>query len=269
MSIVRRSWLTEIKPAIGMLHLPALPGSPGCQDSLQHVLTHTLRDAETLIEGGMDGLILENFGDTPFYPDHVPPVTVAAMTRVAVAIRDRFHVPLGINVLRNDALSALAVAIASGANFIRVNVLCGARVTDQGIIQGNAHMLLRERYHLGAEDIQIWADVQVKHSGPIAPRSLIDEVNDTIQRGQADAVIVSGSATSSATAAEDVSQAKQVAGPTPVLVGSGVNFDNLSDYLAIADGVIVGSSLQESGRPGNPVDPERVKRFVDVLRRRV
>src|SRR5690606_13240725 len=114
------------------------------------------------------GLMLENFGDTPFYPRRVAAHTVAAMTAIAVEVRRQVDLPLGINVLRNDGLSALGIAAASGADFIRVNVLSGARVTDQGIVQGIAHDLLRERRWLGAESVKILADVNVKHSAPLA-----------------------------------------------------------------------------------------------------
>jgi uncharacterized protein len=156
MSIVRTGWMTELKPAIGMVHLRPLPGSPACEDALADIVSAALRDAEAIVEEGMDGLLLENFGDAPFFPDQVPPITVAAMTVVATELRRRFDVPIGINVLRNDARGALAVAWAAGASFIRVNVLCGARVTDQGIIQGQAHLVIRDRRHLAADAIQVW-----------------------------------------------------------------------------------------------------------------
>ncbi|MCA9147869.1 MAG: BtpA/SgcQ family protein [Planctomycetales bacterium] len=259
-------WIAEVKPAIGMVHLPALPGSPSCVETLAQSITRALRDAEALIDGGMDGLMIENFGDTPFFPSQVPPVTIAAMTATAAEIRRRFSVPLGINVLRNDAHAALAVALASGANFIRVNVLCGARVTDQGIVQGPAHTLLRERRALAADDVQIWADVQVKHSSPISPRPLAEEVVDTIERGQADAVIVSGSATGRAVDPEHLSAVKQSAGDTPVVVGSGISVESLPRCVSLADGFIVGTSLKHGGQANAPVDVQRVKDFVNALR---
>ncbi len=217
----------------------------------------------------MDGLLIENFGDSPFFPGQVPPLTIAALTAVSVEVRRRFDdVPLGINILRNDGRGALAVAIACGANFIRVNILSGVRVTDQGIIQGKAHLLVRERVRAGADEIQIWADVQVKHSGPLAPRPLQDEVQDTIQRGHADAVIVSGSSTARQASLADLSEVKQAAGPTPVLVGSGVTDANLAEWLSLADGFIVGSSLKEGGIANHPVDRQAVRRFVERLRHR-
>src|SRR5947209_4747086 len=134
---------TVAKPIIGMLHLPPLPGTPRYALPIAQILEHVLRDADALSTGGVHGLMLENFGDVPFFPGRVGSETIAAMTAIAVEVRKRFALPLGINVLRNDGCSALAIAAAVGASFIRVNVLCAARVTDQGIIQGIAHHLLR------------------------------------------------------------------------------------------------------------------------------
>jgi membrane complex biogenesis BtpA family protein len=266
MSIVRTGWMSDNRPAIGMVHLQPLPGSPACEEPLPTIITAALHDAETLVEGGMDGLLIENFGDAPFYPDRVPPVTIASMTAVAVEIRRRFDVPLGINVLRNDGRSALAISLACGANFIRVNILCGARVTDQGVIEGHAHRLLRERQRLGVEAIHVWADVQVKHSGPLAPRPLREEVEEVIQRGFADAVIITGPRTSQPASVHDLSEAKEGADGVPVLVGSGVAAENLGEWTSLADGFIVGSSLKRDGQPRGPVDLEAVKRFVAALR---
>jgi membrane complex biogenesis BtpA family protein len=254
------------RPAIGMVHLRPLPGSPSCEERLPSITAAALHDAEAIVDGGMDGLLIENFGDAPFFPDHVPAITVASMATVATEIRRRFDVPMGINVLRNDGRSALAIALACGANFIRVNVLCGARVTDQGVLQGQAHQLMRDRQQLAAEEIQVWADVHVKHSGPLAPRPLQDEVEEVIERGQADAVIITGRRTSLAASASELSEAKQVAEETPVLVGSGVTAENLAEWTSLADGFIVGSSLKRNGDVREMVDVVAVKRFVAALR---
>jgi len=170
-------------------------------------------------------------------------------------------VPLGINMLRNDGQSALAVAHAVGANFIRVNVLCGARVTDQGVIQGIAHDLLRERAHLGAHDIKIMADVDVKHSAPLAVRPIIDEVDDTIERGLADAVIVSGAGTGKPTDPQHVRVVKGAAGDVPVFIGSGVSAATVEQFDA-ADGFIVGTAFKRNGDVAEPVDIDRVRAFV-------
>src|SRR2546426_191322 len=174
------AWAKINKPVIGMLHLAALPGSPLYGESIEPIRSAMLRDAELLVEGGVQGLMMENFGDTPFFPGRVPAFVVAHMTALAAEVKRRFpDTPLGINVLRNDGLSALAITHAVGAEYIRVNVLCGARLADQGILHGIAHDLLRLRSELGAREIKILADVDVKHSAPLAARPLKDEVDDT------------------------------------------------------------------------------------------
>lgn len=260
------AWSSIPKPLIGMLHLLPLPGSPRFAGEMAAVMESLLRDAEALVEGGVHGLILENFGDAPFYPQRVPPEVVAHLTRLAIEVRERFDVPLGVNVLRNDGRSALAIAQAAGADFIRVNVLCGARVTDQGIIPGIAHELLRDRALLGAGRVRVFADVNVKHSAPLGPpRPIEQEATETIQRGGADAVIVSGSGTGQATDMEEVRRAKAAAGDTPVFVGSGVTTETIVNYVPHADGFIVGTALKRDGVVTRPVDPARVKTLLEQL----
>lgn len=251
---------------IGMLHLAPLPGAPRYGDNMNWVRERLLRDAEALAEGGVDAFIMENFGDMPFYPDRVPAHIVAHMTALAMSVRKGFDQPLGINCLRNDGLSAMAIAHATGCDFIRVNVLTGARVTDQGVIEGNAHLLLRERDRLQARSIRIIADVDVKHSVPLgAKRSLGSEVRETLQRGLADAVIVSGEGTGQEADIDQLKEAKQSAADAPVLVGSGVRIETAQAYAQIADGLIVGTALKHEGIPANPVEKDRVKAFMDQL----
>jgi uncharacterized protein len=253
------------RPVIGMLHLPALPGSPLANLGLDEIREWMLGDAGALAEGGVDGLMLENFGDTPFYPGRVPAHTVAAMAVLAREVKARFPLPLGINLLRNDGPGALAVASASGAEFIRVNVFTGARLTDQGIIQGEAHEVLRLRRLLGSP-VRIFADVAVKHSAPLAPRALEDEVEDTVRRALADAIIVSGAGTGKSTDPEDLRRAKAAAGDTPVLVGSGAASGQAAGLLRHADGLIVGTAFKRDGVTTNPVDAERVRAFMEAVR---
>ena len=187
------------KPIIGMVHLLPLPGSPRFTGSLADVLQRALSDADALAAGGVHGLMVENFGESPFFPQRVPAHVVSSLTFSAAEIRRRVPLPLGINVLRNDGRGALAVALAAGAQFIRVNILCGARVTDQGLIEGIAHDLQRDRVTLGASSIRVLADVDVKHSSPLGERrALKDEIDDTIHRGMADGIVVSGAGTGKA-----------------------------------------------------------------------
>jgi membrane complex biogenesis BtpA family protein len=254
-------------PVVGMVHLPPLPGAPEYDPDggREAVLGRARADARALVDGGVDALIVENYGDAPFYAADVPDHVVAEMTRAATAVTAAVDCPVGINVLRNDATAAVSVAAAVGAAFVRVNVHTGARVTDQGVIEGRAAETLRLRDRLDA-DVAVLADVAVKHSAPLGERDLGAAVADTIDRGRADGLVVSGPATGSVTDADDlrtVVAARDDTDPeVPVFVGSGVTADSVADLLSVADGAIVGTALKEGGATTNPVDPERVRSVV-------
>ena len=210
--------------------------------------------------------MMENFGDAPFFPASVPAHVVAHMTTIAADIRRAVpQLPLGINVLRNDGLSALAIGHAVGAAYIRVNVLCGVRVADQGLLHGSAHDLLRLRADLHAQSIKIFADVDVKHSAPLAERAIEDEVDDTLHRGLADALIVSGAGTGKATDPEKVKRVKAAAKTSPVFLGSGVTPQTLPALLPHADGFIVGTYFKKNGVASNAVDPRRVRELMNEI----
>jgi len=261
-------WPSVVKPVIGMLHAPPLPGAPRCRSALDELITHVMADAEALVAGGVDGLVLENFGDTPFFGSRVPPWTVSHLACIAREVRRSFDIPVGINVLRNDALAALGVALAAGARFIRVNVLCGVRATDQGIIEGQAAELLRARAALGAEHIRIFADVNVKHSAPLGPpRPVQAEVSDLIERGGAEAVIVSGSGTGADVDIDELRAVREAAGEVPVLIGSGTRPETVAALGKVADGFIVGTALKRDGVSAAPVDPRRVSALMDAVRK--
>ena len=254
------------KPVIGMLHVPALPGSPQNTLGLKAIMDWVLTDAEALAGGGIDGLMIENFGDVPFYPRRVQPHTVAFMTALGGEVKRRFDLPLGINILRNDARSAVAIAAALAAGFIRVNIHTGTRLTDQGLIQGKAHETLRYRQVLGC-DVKIFADVDVKHSAPLAARDLSNDVEEMVARGCADAIIVTGSATGRQTALEDLKTAKAAAGGAPVIAGSGVDLMNMAAILEAADGLIVGTAFKRHNITTNPVESQRVRPFMEAVRK--
>ncbi|EYF05538.1 BtpA/SgcQ family protein [Chondromyces apiculatus] len=251
---------------IGVIHLPPLPGSPRFGGSLQAILDQTAADARALEAAGFEGIILENFGDAPFFPERVPPVTVAAMTAAAMTARAAAPtVALGVNVLRNDAEAALAVAVACGASMIRVNVHVGARITDQGMVQGRAHETLRLRRELQASAVRLLCDVDVKHSAPLTPRPLGEEAEETAGRGLADAILVTGTGTGRAAAREHL-ETVHAAVHVPVLIASGVTETSLPSFRG-AHGVIVGSCLRASGRAGDPVDAVTAARFVEAFRK--
>ncbi|WP_255150411.1 BtpA/SgcQ family protein [Halorarius halobius] len=247
----------------GMVHLPPLPGAPEYGGDRAAIRERARADARALEAGGADAVVVENFGDAPFYPESVPKHVVADMTALVGAVTDAVDVPVGVNVLRNDAEAALSVAAAAGAAFVRVNVHVGARVTDQGIVEGRAHETLRLRERLDA-DVSILADVAVKHSAPLADRPVEDQARETLERGRADALVVSGPGTGEATDRSVLDRAAPVCATAdaPLYVGSGVTADTVADYLAVADGVIVGTALKRGDDPANPVDEGRVRELV-------
>jgi len=245
---------------VGVIHLPPLPGSVlgGDASNFPALLDHALRDAGAWAEGGADALIIENFGDIPFRKDRVEQHTVAAMALAVSALKAETGLPIGVNVLRNDVLSAIAIAAIAGGSFVRANVYAGASVTDQGIIEGNAveAQLLIKR--LGAP-VTVWADVEVKHAAPLAPRPLAEMAEDVVLRGLAGAVILTGSGTGKPTNLEDIATAKRAVPSTPVYVGSGANVDTIPAIFAHADGAVIGTAAKIDGDVRNPVDLERVK----------
>lgn len=262
----RNDFQALVRPGcIGMIHLDPLPGAPGYCGRMVGVLDRACEDLGALVAGGLAAVMVENFNDIPFYPDAVPPVTVAALSVVAAELRrEAPTVRLGINVLRNDAEAALAVAAAVGADFIRINVHTGAMVTDQGPLVGQAHRTLRRRRELGVDHVGVLADVRVKHAAPLAARDLADEARDLRLRGLADALIVSGAATGAAADPADLAAVRAAVPDCPLLLGSGVTLDNLDDYSELTDAVIVGTSLKTDGR----IDPARVRAMVAALGRR-
>ncbi|MEM9947241.1 MAG: BtpA/SgcQ family protein [Cyanobacteria bacterium P01_D01_bin.36] len=260
--------LTQIfktaNPAIGVIHLLPLPTSPRWQGDLNAVIARAEQEATALAAGGIHGIVVENFFDAPFPKSQVDPVVVSAMTVVVQRLSQLVPLPIGINVLRNDARSAIAIATCTGAKFVRVNVLTGIMATDQGLIEGQAHELLRYRRELGSE-VKIFADVLVKHAQPLGESDMKTAVQETIQRGLADGVILSGTMTGRPPSLEDLQCAQAVAGDTPVLIGSGADWDNIPRLIRAADGVIVSSSLKRKGDIQQPIDPIRARQFVTAM----
>lgn len=247
------------RPLIGMVHLSALPGSARYNGQrMAAIVAQAVADAEALYAGGANAIMIENFYDAPFAKEHVPPHTVAALTRCVLAVRAAVPVPLGVNVLRNDAISALAIAHVCEAQFVRINVFVGAAVTDQGIIEGAARTALLYRKELGAE-VAIWADVFVKHAAVLGDWTLEEAAKDAVHRGMADALIVSGIATGSPTDVSDVKRVRDATPDCPLLVGSGFTAETAAGLLTYADGAIVGASLKRDGVLSHPVDSDRVR----------
>ncbi|WP_435335659.1 BtpA/SgcQ family protein [Haloarchaeobius sp. TZWWS8] len=257
-------------PVVGMVHLPPLPGAPRFDGDREELRESMLADARALDSGGVDAIMVENFGDAPFYPDSVPTHTVADMTALCSDLVDAVNLPVGVNVLRNDAEAALSIAAAVDADFIRVNVHTGATVTDQGLLQGKAHETMRLRDRLDA-DVAVLADVAVKHATPLGDRPMREELADACERGLVDGVIVSGSGTGDPTSHDVLETARALLDdrfPTiPLFVGSGVTRQSVAQTLELADGVVVGTALKVDGEVTNAVDEGRVAELVETARR--
>ena len=257
------------QPLVGMVHLPALPGAPGYAGDRRAVRGEAISDAVALLDSGFDALLIENFGDAPFYPEAVPKHTVAEMTALARELSIGIDCPFGVNVLRNDAEAALSVAAAAGGSFVRVNVHTGVRASDQGWLAGRAHETMRLRDRIDA-DVAVLADIAVKHSAAPVERETAQLVRETIDRGLADGLIVSGPETgepADSDQLERVVAARDETDPeVPVLVGSGVTADNAAALLDLADGAIVGTATKAAGETTNPVDPERAGALVDAAK---
>ncbi|MEF8801537.1 MAG: BtpA/SgcQ family protein [Halolamina sp.] len=256
------------QPLVGMVHLDPLPGAPQFDGDREAIIENAREDARALEDGGVDAVMVENFGDAPFYPDDVPKHVVASMTQAAGAVVDEVALPVGINILRNDAMADLAVAQAVGAEFMRVNIHTGARVADQGVIEGQAYQTMRERDRLGV-DVNVFADHDVKHSAPIAAEDFTAEsFADNVERGLADATVVSGMGTGHAVDGKELQQAadrrEEFGLDVPLFVGSGVTADTVGEILQIADGVIVGTALKAGDASGDPVSEVRTRELVEA-----
>ncbi|MBN1139629.1 MAG: BtpA/SgcQ family protein [Anaerolineae bacterium] len=254
------------KPVIGMVHLWPLPGSPGYAGyGMDEILDQARRDAEALIEGGVDGLIVENMWDLPYYVGTDPQMeAVVAQGVVARKVKEMAGMPVGVNVIHNGWQAELSIAIAAGLDFIRVCILTGARLWDTGDLDsGCAADLLRRRKELGAEHVKLFADVDKKHSVPFPGIDLETHIEWT-EFYRPDALIVSGRMTGDAPDLDKVRRAREAA-TRPILMGSGTNAENIAAFLQYADGAIVGTGLKVDGVMENPIDVERVRRYVEAV----
>ncbi len=256
------------KPIIGMIHLKALPGAPKNSLSVPEIIAHAVDDLNNLVEGKIDGILIENFNDFPFQPFNVEPITIVSMSLIVKELIKSTSVPVGVNVLRNACSDALVIASLTGAEFIRCNFLTGAYVTDQGVIVGCAHILKRLQKQLSCIKTEstplIFGDVLCKHASPISPRTIDLEALDALERGLADAVIVTGDRTGLSAKLSDLKllREKQI---QPILIGSGVTLDNIQEILPFIDGVIIGTSLKHKNKISQPVDSKKVEALMQKV----
>ena len=253
-----------IRGLIGMVHLGPLPGSPR-PALLEATISAAVADAAALQAAGFDAIMIENFGDAPFFADDVPNITIAAMTRVVATVAADIDLPIGVNVLRNDGLGAVAVAAASGAGFIRINVLSGSMSTDQGPIVGRAAEVARLKATV-APDLVVLADVMVKHATAPPGLTITQAAVDLWERAGADGIIVSGVGTGQAIADGDLAEVHSAVPEAPLFAGSGVSAATVGSILQVCAGAIVGTATKIDGITTGPVDPARAAAIVEAAR---
>jgi membrane complex biogenesis BtpA family protein len=267
--IFKQIFATE-KPIIGMVHLLPLPGSPGYQSEkgMKQIIAAAMDDALRLIEGGVDGIQVENQGDWPFLKPHeIGFETVAAVTAVVSHLRARHDLPMGINIHLNGVCQALAIATATECQWVRAFELANAYISPSGIIEAAGPQALRYRNHLHAgEKVMIFGDYHVKHGSHqlVADKSMVEQARD-VAAALADGIIITGQVTGTAPCREEIATIRETV-RLPLLIGSGLAIENLEDLLPLADGAIVGSSFKVDGELKNPVDVTRVKRFMQAVK---
>jgi membrane complex biogenesis BtpA family protein len=259
---MREDIFANPKPVIGVIHVGALPGAPASTLPVSEIIAQAIREAAIYRDCGVDGVIIENMHDTPYLRGSVGPEIVAAMAVVGHAVKTESRLPTGIQILAGANIEAMAVAHAANLDFIRAEAYAFAHVADEGVIQSSAAALLRYRKMIGADRVQVWADVKKKHSShAITADVSLGATAEAVEFMRADAVIVTGSVTGEAPKIADALEAKAHC-RAPVLLGSGVDADNIVDFYQAADGFIIGSYFKVDGRWANPVDAERVRRLM-------
>jgi membrane complex biogenesis BtpA family protein len=238
---------------VGMLHVGALPGTPTARQPIDRLIEQTVADAKIYRDAGFAALALENMHDRPYLKGGVGPEITAAMTAVAREVKRETGLVLGVQVLAGANREALAIALACGAEFVRVEGFVFAHVADEGIIESCAGELLRYRRAIGAERVLVFADIKKKHSAhAITSDVSLVETAKAAELFLADGVVVTGAASGEEASPEEVCETARGVS-LPVLVGSGVSVQNLARF-ADAHGFIVGSSLKQGGIWSNPVD---------------
>ncbi len=257
----------EGKPVVAMIHVGALPGTPGSRLSMAQIIRAAQEEARLYQRCGVDCLMIENMHDVPYLRRNVGPEIVAGMTMVAQAVRAESHLPIGIQILAGADREALAVAYAAELDFIRVECFSFAHIADEGFMESNAGDLLRYRRAIGAGEVQVWADIKKKHASHAITADLnLGDAAEGAETMGAETLIVTGATTGRAPRPADVEQARARC-RVPVFVGSGVNAGNAEALLSVSDGVIVGSSFKRDGHWANPIDADRVMRFMEAVTR--
>ena len=266
MSVLEKLFKNK-KPIIGMVHSLPLPGSPGFKrHSLADVYDYAVEEAITLIEGGVDGLLIENAGDIPFVRQKdMGPETAACIAIIGERIRRETSLPIGVNIVANAAMHSIAAVKAFGGQFVRVNQWANAYVANEGFVEGEAGTVLRYRSMLEAEDIHIFADVHVKHGSHaiVSDRPVSEQARD-VEFFDASALIATGFRTGDPTKPEEVNAIREGSN-LPILVGSGIETANCKELLQVADGAIIGVSIKDSPKMSARVNTQKLRVFMEAV----
>jgi len=254
------------KPIIGMIHTEALPGTPNYKGSVEAIITKAKKEALTYKDAGINVLMIENMHDVPYLKRRVGPEITSLMSIVGYEVKNATGLLCGIQILAGANKEALASAHSAGLDFIRAEGFVFAHVADEGIMEYDAGELLRYRKQIGAENILIFADVKKKHSShSITSDVSIVETAKAAEFFQSDGVIITGIATGKIADINEVIQVKENI-DIPIIIGSGVNIENIKTFYGKADAFIVGSYFKQGGYWKNEIDSDRVKALIEKIK---
>jgi membrane complex biogenesis BtpA family protein len=250
---------------IGVVHLMALPGSPLYANNLKQIYEAALKDAQTLKNGGVDSIIIENFGDTPFVKDSISKLTLSHFVNIVSEVTRNIDTTVGINVLRNDGEAALSIADATGSAFVRINILSGTMYTDQGIIEGKANKILKLKHSLENE-IEIYSDVFVKHAVPPPGYTIENQTEELLYRAGADKIIITGDGTGKEIDYYELKKLRKIVPEGKLAIGSGVNEMNIIKYQGVSDILIIGTGFKVNKDVSKAVDQRSVEKIIKMIK---
>ena len=250
---------------IGVVHLEPLPESPGYKGDIETVIKLAIEDAQSLRKGGIKKIIVENFGDIPFNKKSISRLTLSHFTNIVKEIKNSVEIEVGINVLRNDGISALAIADATGGSFVRINVLSGTMFTDQGIIEGKAREIQNIKNSLDNK-IELYCDVFVKHAVPPPGYTISNQTEELLNRAGADKIIITGDGTGKEVNEHELNTLREIVPAGKLAIGSGVNETNVLKYINIADILIIGTAFKADQDVSKRVDQRSVERLIKMIK---
>ena len=250
---------------IGVVHLESLPGSPGYKENIETVIKLAIEDAQSFKKGGIDKIIVENFGDVPFNKKSISRLTLSHFTNIVKEIKNSVDIEIGINVLRNDSISALAIADAAGGSFVRINVMSGTMFTDQGIIEGRAREIQDIRKSLDNK-IELYCDVFVKHAVPPPGYTISNQTEELLNRAGADKIIITGDGTGKEVNEQELNTLRGIVPSGKLTIGSGVNEKNILKYINIADILIIGTAFKVDQDISKRVDQKSVENLIQMIK---